>query len=188
MIEREIKLLFADHEAARQAVVTAGGRLVVSRRLIDDRLFDTSDGGLRRAGITLRVRRDGRRTLLTCKRPAPPGLVKIREEFETEVADAETVEAILAALGYRQTFRSEKFREEYAATEGTSVAVDDTPIGVFVEIEGSEAGIVATATALGRSVSDYVLDSYPALYHAWCHRHGRVAGDMRFSERATVGR
>jgi adenylate cyclase class 2 len=188
MIEREIKLPFADLEAARQAVVTAGGRLVVSRRPIDDRLFDTADGALRRAGRTLRVRRDGQRTLLTCKGPAPPGLVKIREEFETEVGDAETIEAIIGALGYRQTFRSQKFREEYAATDGASIAVDETPIGVFVEIEGSEAAIITTATALGRSTSDYVLDSYPALHRAWCQRHGLAAGDMLFPERAILGR
>ena len=43
-VEQEIKLVFADVEAARQAVQTAGGRLVVSRRLLDDTLFDTPDG------------------------------------------------------------------------------------------------------------------------------------------------
>ena len=187
MIEREIKLPFSNLEAARQAVVAAGGRLVVSRRLIDDRLFDTPDGALRRAGRALRVRRDGRRTLLTSKGPAPPAPVKTREEFETEVGNAETIEAIIAALGYRQAFRSEKFREEYAAADNACVAVDDTPIGVFVEIEGSEAAIVATANSLGRSASDYILDSYPTLYRAWCERHGRAAGDMLFAERAIVG-
>jgi len=186
MIEREIKLPFASHEAARQAVLAAGGRLVVSRRLLDDRLFDTPDRALRESQRALRVRRDGTRTLLTCKGPAAPAQVKTREEFETEVGDAVVLEAILAALGYGPAFRSEKFREEYVAANGASIALDDTPIGVFVEVEGTEAAIEATAAALGRSPADYVLDSYPALYRAWCDRHQRAPGDMLFPARAAV--
>jgi hypothetical protein len=34
MVEQEVKLQFEDVEAARSAVTTAGGRLVVSRRLL----------------------------------------------------------------------------------------------------------------------------------------------------------
>ncbi len=185
MIEREVKLPFATCEAARQAVVTAGGRLVASRRLIDDRLFDTPDGVLRRGGSALRVRRDGEHAFLTCKRPGPPAPVKVREEFETRVGDAGAIEAILTALGYRQAFRSEKYREEYAAGDAC-VALDETPIGVFVEIEGAEADIAAIAAALGRSAADYVLDSYPSLYRAWCRARGRGEGDMLFDARPAV--
>jgi adenylate cyclase class 2 len=186
MIEREVKLPFGTLEAARQAVLAAGGRLVVSRRLLDDRLFDTPHRNLRRDGRALRVRRDGSRTLLTCKGPATPGPVKTREEFETAVADATVLEAILAALGYSQVFRSQKFREEYVAGESAAIAVDDTPIGVFVEIEGTEAAIAATATSLGRSAADYLLDSYPTLYRAWCQRHQRPPADMLFPEGTVV--
>ncbi len=183
MIEREIKLSFADHEAARHAVLAADGRLVASRRLIEDRLFDTSDGQLRAAGRALRVRRDAGRVLLTSKGPASSALVKAREEFETEVGDADTLEAILAALGYRQAFRSEKYREEFTLT-GVMVALDETPIGVFVELEGAEAAIVAAAGRLGRAPADFVLQSYPTLYRAWCHARGAVPGDMVFAGRS----
>jgi adenylate cyclase class 2 len=190
MIEREIKLSFADHEAARHAVLSAGGRLVASRRLIEDRLFDTTDGQLRASGRALRIRRDGRRVLLTSKGPAASALVKAREEFETEVGDADTVESILATLEYRQAFRSEKYREEFTLA-GVVVALDETPIGVFVELEGAEASIVAAAALLGRTPADFVRQSYPALYRAWCHARGAVPGDMMFAgrsdERPAVG-
>jgi len=43
-------------------------------------------------------------------------------------------------------------------------AIDETPVGTFVEIEGSESGIDAMATALGRSQSDYILDSYRGVF------------------------
>ncbi len=189
MIEREVKLSFAEYEAARQAVLSAGGRLAVPRRLMEDRLFDTSDGQLRAGGRALRVRRDAGRVLLTSKGPATSQLVKAREEFETDVGDADTMEAILAALGYRQAFRSEKYREEYTL-DGVVVALDDTPIGVFVELEGTEGAIVAAARLLGRTPADFVLQSYPALYRAWCDARGAAPGEMVFStpgdERATV--
>jgi adenylate cyclase class 2 len=184
MIEREIKLPFADHEAARRAVLAAGGRLVASRRLIEDRLFDTPDSRLRREGLALRVRRDAGQVLLTCKSPAPGGLVKTREELETRAGDAETIEMILNALGYREAFRSEKYREEFALAGGVSVALDETPIGVFVELEGEEAAIVAAAATLGRGPADFVLESYPSLYRGWCRARGLSPGRMVFDGHA----
>ncbi len=179
MIEREIKLRFQNADEARAAVTTAGGRLVASRRLIEDRLFDTPDGHLRTTGRALRVRRDGARALLTSKAPAPSGLAKAREEFETEVGHAGTVEAILGALGYARAFLSQKYREEYRLGD-VIAAVDETPIGVFVELEGPEAGIVAAARLLDRGPAEYLVDSYPALYFAWCRRRGHEPGNMVF--------
>src|SRR6187200_3554716 len=79
-LEQEIKLAFEHIEAARRAVQTAGGRLDISARLLDDQLFDTPDAQLRRAGTGLRIRRDGARTFLTFKGPVQPGPVKSREE------------------------------------------------------------------------------------------------------------
>jgi adenylate cyclase class 2 len=180
MIEREIKLPFSDVESARRAVQAAGGRPTTARRFIADRLFDTPDARLRREGRALRVRRDGARTMLTAKGPAPSERVKAREEFETSVGGAEPIEAILGALGYREAFRCEKYREEYALADGVTAAVDETPIGVFVEIEGDEAAILEAATTLGRGPDDFILDSYPALYHAWCRARGLPAASMTF--------
>jgi adenylate cyclase class 2 len=179
MIEREIKLPFPDVESARRAVQAAGGRPTVARRLIDDRLYDTPDARLRREERALRVRRDDGRATLTTKGPAESSVVKAREELETPVGAAEIVEAILAALGYREVFRSEKYREEYALGD-VSAAVDQTPIGIFVELEGDEAAIIAAAAALGRGAEDFILESYPALYRAQCRARGLPVTAMTF--------
>jgi len=178
-LEQEVKLAFDTVEAARLAVQTAGGRLEVSRRLIEDRFFDTVDQQLRRGGCAFRIRRDGARTLLTFKSPGPPGPVKSREEIETFIESPAAVEALLAALDLHQWFRGEKYREEYDLA-ATTVTVDETPIGAYVEIEGDPDGIGHVAALLGRSAADYRLESYPSLFFDWCRARGITSSEMVF--------
>jgi len=179
MIEQEVKLAFDNAEAARRAVQTAGGRLVASRRLIEDRLFDFADARLRRAGSTLRTRRDGAGGMLTFKGPIQPGPVKSREELETRVDDVAVLEAALHAMGFVQTFRAQKYREEYDVGLAR-VTIDEAPFGVFVEIEAQPDEIERVTLTLGRRPSDYRLESYPALWRQWCEAQGRAGGDMLF--------
>jgi adenylate cyclase class 2 len=179
LLEQEIKLAFDSLEAARRAVETAGGRLVVSRRLLVDTLFTSPDGRIPANGSTLRLRRDGAQTYITFKGPVQPGPVKIRPEFETAVGSADTMDQILAGLGYRPTFRAEKYREEYSLN-GLQVVIDDLPIGVFVEIEGDAASIEQAARLLGRTPADYCLDSYQRLHLNWCLARGIDRTDMVF--------
>ncbi len=105
--------------------------------------------------------------------------MKLREELETVVGDGQVVLHILEELGLHVWFRYEKYREEFAH-EDVTVAVDETPVGVFVEIEGSEHGIVATADALGRTQADYVLDSYRGLFLKHREQFGLRGTDMVF--------
>jgi adenylate cyclase class 2 len=86
---------------------------------------------------------------------------------------------MLEELGYHVWFRYEKYREEFAVAD-VIVAIDETPVGTFVEIEGSQQGIVATAEALGRRPSDYLLDSYRSLFLRYCEQHGMQPSDMLF--------
>jgi adenylate cyclase class 2 len=180
LTEHEIKLRFDTPEAAREAVVTAGGRLVVSRRLLVDTLHDTADQALRQIGSALRLRRDRGRTILTFKGPTRKSDVKSREEIETGLDDGDAVEQILERLGFRVWFRAEKYREEYEI-EAAHIALDEAPIGVFVEIEANPDEIARCARRLGRSPSAYCLQSYQALYFAWCQANGVPPGDMTFN-------
>ena len=179
MIEHEVKLAFDTVEAARQAVTTAGGRLVVSRRLIDDQLFDTADRTLKQAGVTLRVRRADDLAYITFKGPVQAGPVKSREEIETTVGDPGVIEAIVLSLGFRPFFRAQKYREEYAL-DIAHLTVDEAPIGVYVEIEAPPNEIERVAIMLGRTRDDFHLDSYQRLYLLWCERQGVVPSDMVF--------
>jgi adenylate cyclase class 2 len=127
----------------------------------------------------LRVRVESGKSLLTFKGPVQPALTKVREELETVVADGPLVVRILEQLGYRVWFRYQKYREEFALDD-VVVALDETPVGTFVEIEGGDRGIADTAEALGRGPADYLLDSYLRLYQVDCAARGTGLTDMVF--------
>ena len=86
---------------------------------------------------------------------------------------------ILEELGFRVWFRYQKYREEFVLDD-VIVAVDETPVGTFVEIEGGDRGIADMTNALGRSPSDYLLDSYRGLFCAHCRQLGLPLTDMVF--------
>jgi adenylate cyclase, class 2 len=178
-VEREIKLRYDSVEEARGAIQATGATPLHGRRLQEDALLDTEDEQLRRRRCVLRVRTEGGKSRLTFKGPVQPSVMKLREEFETLVGDGEVLVRVLHELGLHEWFRYEKYREEFCH-EDVIVAIDETPVGVFVEIEGGEAGIAAMARALGRGPADYILDSYRGLFLA--HRDAScLAGrDMVF--------
>jgi adenylate cyclase class 2 len=177
--EREIKLRFADAGTARAAVAALGAAPLRGRRLQSDMLFDTPDGSLGARRSVLRARRDGDREIVTFKNPSDHAVLKVREEIETLVGDLAASIAIFEQLGLRCWFRYEKYREELALGD-VVIAIDETPVGTFVEIEGSESGIASTAAALGRSPADYIVESYRALFVRHCAERGIPATDMVF--------
>jgi adenylate cyclase class 2 len=162
-LEREIKLRFDSADEAREAIVACGATPMLGRRLQEDSLLDTDEEDLRRRRCVLRVRMENGKSRLTFKGPVQPGLMKVREEIETVVGDGDILLRVLKELGLHVWFRYEKYREEFAF-EDVIVAIDETPVGVFVEIEGSEQGINTTAEALGRREADYIQDSYRGLF------------------------
>ena len=165
MIEREIKLEYSSVEAARAAVGALGLPALRSRRLQDDALYDTPDGSLRARSCALRLRRDGAQTIVTFKGTPLPDIMKVRPEIETATADADKTAAILEALGYRVAFRYQKYREEFGDASCV-VALDETPVGVFVELEGEAHRITALAEALGFTPAQYLTTSYAGLHGA----------------------
>ena len=129
-VEIEVKLRVASPEAASSLLVRSGARRVEARHFEDNRLFDDAAGSLRARGVSLRLRRTP-----AAVRPSPtraPGAsrdgLKAREERETNMEDADAMQAILLALGLSPVFRYQKYREVWALGEA-EVVVDETPIG-----------------------------------------------------------
>jgi adenylate cyclase class 2 len=180
-LEREIKLRFDDPESARAAILRAGATPVRGRRLQEDCLLDTVGDDLRKRRCVLRVRVESGKSLLTFKGPVQPSLLKVRDELETVVGDGALVVHVLEQLGFRVWFRYQKYREEFALDD-VLLAVDETPVGTFVEIEGGDRGIAETAEALGRGPADYLVDSYRRLYQLHCEGRGLAVSDMLFED------
>ncbi len=173
--ESEVKLRYADPAEARAAVARLGARLGRPRHLEDNVLFDDAGAGLANAGKVLRLRRTDGAAVLTYKGPRRiVDGVKAREELEAAVPDADALEGILFAVGFRPVFRYQKYRETYELGD-VEIVVDETPVGTFLELEGAIDGIHAAARALGRGPQDYVTDSYAGLYRA-----AGGTGDMVF--------
>jgi len=149
--------------------------LVRPRYLEDNLLFDDVSRSLTAVGRVLRVRRTPRRAWLTYKAPiASQGCVKEREEIETEVDDPDALVKVLERLGFSRAFRYQKYRELYSLA-GTEVALDETPIGVYLEVEGEPEAIHAVAARLGFGRADYITESYVGLFFA-----SGAQGDMVF--------
>jgi adenylate cyclase class 2 len=129
----------------------------------------------------LRLRVESGKSIMTFKGPVQPSAMKLRDELETIVGDGPTMLRMLEELGFTVWFRYQKFREEFALDD-VIVAVDETPAGVFVEIEGGDRGITEMAEALGRGASDYLRDSYRWLWVVECQRRGVPVTDMLFDD------
>ena len=181
MIEREVKLRFDSPDQARALILAAGATPLRCRRLQEDALLDTEEETLRRRRCVLRIRTEAGKSLLTFKGPVQPSRMKVRDEFETVVSDGEVLQRVLEELGLHVWFRYEKYREEYAH-EDVTLALDETPVGTYVEIEGGEQGILAMTGALGRTSADFILDSYRGLFIQHREKYGIGNTNMVFQE------
>jgi adenylate cyclase class 2 len=181
-IETEVKIRLKDATSAKQLLTNAGFSISIPRRFEANTIYDTADQTLKNSQMLLRLRRIGTDSLLTWKGPYLAGPHKTRPELETSVGSFETFEQILHALGYDPSFRYEKYRTEYqqpASPDGT-VTLDETPIGVFFELEGTSDWIDRTAALLGFEPGTYVLESYFRLYQDDCSAKGIEPSHMVF--------
>ena len=90
-------------------------------------------------------------------------------------------EHILSRLGLKAGFRYEKYRTEFKRAGEKGVAtLDETPIGVYLELEGAPSWIDRTAKRMGFQESDYILTSYYGLYVAYCRDQGFAPTNMTF--------
>jgi predicted adenylyl cyclase CyaB len=151
--EVEVKIIDIDRTAVESRLRELG-----AKRGADESLaavfFDFPDRRLKGAGHLLRLRREGRRSVLTFKRRIGEEGAKVREETEIEVSDFEACTKVLSALGLEQVSRVEKQRTSYRLGDA-SIALDRHTgelcfIPEFLEIEADSVdGIRAIAAALG---------------------------------------
>ncbi len=180
MIESELKIPVQALPPVRERLTALGARQLSTAELEINMLFDTPAGDLRKSSEVLRVRRVGDRARLTFKGPASwAGAVKQRREIEVEITSAETMSALLEALGYQPWIRYEKIRESWVFG-AVRIELDHTPIGDFVEIEGPPDDLAEAAASVGLNADDAVAGSYISLWLDHRSRHDGLGTDMVF--------
>ncbi len=201
--EIEIKLRVPDPAALRRRLKRLRALKITPRTYESNTLYDTPQQDLRRRGQLIRIRIEQpassfkkRRTneitqaILTYKGPiheSPHAIkrgrhFKIKEEAEVSVTTPNELAKILRALGLHPSFQYEKFRTTYAlpAIRGLKIELDETPVGIYLELEGPVAAIDRAARLLGYDRKDYLTETYGSLYLAACRRHRRKPGNMLF--------
>lgn len=207
--EIEIKLRVRDIAAIRKRLAQLGAQKILPRTFESNTLYDTPGNDLRRRGHLLRIRieepavkfahqppNESASGILTYKAPSPPrgkpGVAaprpsihrqfKVRDEAEVSLEGVGQMAGILRDLGFNPVFRYEKIRTTYALPKepGLKVELDETPIGIYLELEGPVAAIHRAARLLGYTRTDYLKDTYGSLYLVECRRRGRKPGDMIF--------
>jgi adenylate cyclase, class 2 len=166
MLETEIKIRIADVKDTKRQLRKLGWRVSVRREIERNFVYDRPDDFLYSSERMLRVRQVGKRGWLTVKGPPQRGVAhKVRREYEIETADPTVLIKMVETLGFVLKWRYEKFRTTYRrAEEKGKVLLDETPIGNFIELEGSPAWIDPTAKKLGFDRSNYIKDSYRELF------------------------
>jgi adenylate cyclase class 2 len=182
--ENEIKLALPDVSTGRRVLRAAGFRILNSRVFEVNVVFDTPDRSIVGSGALLRLRVVQGKGILTYKGPALDGHIhKSREEIEATMENPAAMRLILERLGYQPVFRYEKFRAEFFRPGEPGLAMlDETPIGVYLELEGPPRWIDRTARRLGFSAEDYITSSYARLYFEWCAARRVVPRDLIFEK------
>jgi adenylate cyclase class 2 len=186
--EVEIKVRVNDVAGMRRRLRQLGVKRI-GRVREQNVLFDTPDGKLRRTGKLLRLRRNNGKSLLTFKSPvkrlrAGEKRFKVRHEIEFAV-DASQMQAVLTGAGFVAGFRYEKYRTTYKAPGAGKVKLelDETPIGCFLELEGTPVAIDRLARRLGYARRDYITANYLALYRRERRAKGKRIGNMVFAKK-----
>jgi adenylate cyclase class 2 len=176
--ETEIKVKIEDVEGLCLQLNALNPSILAERHFEDNYVLDFPDGKLQSRQCLLRVRFARGCGLLTFKGPPrPDGIFKTREELETGVEDAAAMLQVLERIGMSVCFRYQKYRCEFELGQ-VHVAVDETPIGNYVEFEGAEDGILALAHTMGIAETQFLRLSYYSLYLEHCQRTGEVPGFM----------
>jgi adenylate cyclase, class 2 len=192
--EIELKFPVPDPEALQTRLPQLGFQLVTPRTFEHNTLYDTPNRDLRARRQILRLRQYGDIYTLTHKRlpdeqaPVDTTRYKIRIETETIVAEREALAEILRQLGYFPVFVYEKYRTEWSpniAPDSSTTAhlvIDETPIGIYAELEGPTDWIDRTVAELNIDPATCLTDSYGKLFLDWKQRTGSPAEHLTFAE------
>ena len=179
-LEIEVKFLLKDLTALIQKIDQLNLSCTQKRVHEFNLRYDLPDGHLVAKKQVLRLRQDTQ-ALLTFKGPGvlDEGVL-LRKEIEVSVSDFDTARRLLEALGYQVIMMYEKYRANYLM-DGVVLSVDETPFGLFIELEGeSPAQVKSAASLLGLDWRQRINLSYSALLDQYNKNTKNVFRDLTF--------
>jgi adenylate cyclase class 2 len=165
ILKQEIEVKIAVSQSNWNSVLAdLGFRLVSSRKLESNVVLDFPGQELFQTGKMLRLRSYANKTIITFKGPAREHeKYKIRPESELEVQEADKMLQVFKGIGLEVFFEYEKFRTVYQRGD-LELMLDETPIGVFLELEGEPSLIDRAASELGFTSRDFIRKTYYELF------------------------
>jgi len=158
MKEIEIKILGIDRTSVEEKLVFLG-----AKKVFDDEIhalyYDYPDNSMKNKGCTLRLRREGPKSVLSLKKDIESREAKVTEEHELEVSDFSGMKYLLETLGLNAWLDMKKHRTSYEL-KGVHFEIDayHEPyhyIPQFLEIEGPDIeSVYACAELLGFNRAD----------------------------------
>jgi adenylate cyclase, class 2 len=179
-LEMEVKFYLGNPRVFEENVRAAGASLVQPRTFEVNYRFDTKDKKLTSSRQVLRLRKDSKITLTYKGSADKNALVSIRPEIEVEIENFDSMNEILAALGFEVSVIYEKWRTVYLL-DGCEVTLDEMPYGQFTEIEGPDPlTIEKVAKRLRLDWNLRIKKSYLSLFEALKDLKGLTICDLTF--------
>lgn len=187
-METEVKFQVSDGSLFEKNLEKLGFQRDTPRTFERNTLYDTPGRKLRSSRQILRIRQYGSHWTVTHK--AAPADESTREKYkrrletETAVEDGQALAGIFERLGFQPVFVYEKWRTEWSDQEGHCV-LDETPLGLYAELEGPSEWIDTTAAHLGVDAGSFIRLSYGRIFEMWRDQNQSSARNFTFDE---VGR
>jgi adenylate cyclase class 2 len=187
-LEIEVKIPCENADRLKQL---PGALMIETPRHFEDNwMLDSADERLKREQSALRIRFVEGRGLITFKGlTTTKSKFKAREELETQTDEPNQMLAIFERLGYHPFFRYQKYRTVYKITQEDGKTLkamfDETPMGNFLELEGTEEAVLQALKSLNLGPEDYVTSTYIGLQAERCRAAGKPLEDLVFHEETT---
>lgn len=152
-------------------------------RLFEDNYcLDYRDKILSKKGFLFRLRISEAKNILTLKGPSrrKEGL-KIRQEWELAVDNPINMLEIFKKIGFKIIFRYQKYRTIYSSNR-LKICFDETPIGLFLELEGEKTQIIKLANKIGFDKKVFIPFSYYHLFKLFKKNHCVKSKHMIFNK------
>ncbi len=132
----------------------------------------------REKGNFLRVRKANKVTVTFKDKIVEGKKFKNRREVEMEVPDFGKAVQLFHDIGLRDYWRYEKERETWLL-DGVEIVIDRLPeLGYYIEIEGTDDEIEATARKLGLNIREGITSTYHSIWEE--HKKQTKPVDMLF--------